>query len=356
MSQVQPGGDRSGQRPGSPPRKGAPPKRPAAKAAPKGRQNGSAPKGRPPGGAKGGRPPTSGAKGARQNTTISARPPRRFSPSTMAFGSIALVVVIVVVFVVIKVAGGSSKPSSTQDSLPAPVVASAALVSSVTGVPDSVINAVGIGGSSVNAPSTLSNQPPLTSGGKPEVLFIGAEFCPLCAAERWAMVQAFSRFGTWTGLQTTTSSPWDSDPATATFTFRDAKFTSQYFTFVPVEHETNDNHGAGTRAPFQPLTKAQTNLWSTYSSKFGISPGFPFVDFGNKVFVLANSYDPGVLQSLTQEEIAKKLSNPADPVTQGIVGTANYLTAAVCKLTGNQPASVCSATAVKSAESAFKAG
>ncbi len=31
--------------------------------------------------------------------------------------------------------------------------------------------------------------------GKPEVLFVGAEFCPFCAAERWPLIVALSRFG-----------------------------------------------------------------------------------------------------------------------------------------------------------------
>ena len=40
---------------------------------------------------------------------ITAPPPRRFSPSTLAFVSIAVVVVIVLVFVVVKVTGSSAQ-------------------------------------------------------------------------------------------------------------------------------------------------------------------------------------------------------------------------------------------------------
>ncbi len=40
---------------------------------------------------------------------------------------------------------------------------------------------------------------------------MGAEYCPFCAAQRWAMVNAFSRFGTFTGLTTTHSSSTDTD-------------------------------------------------------------------------------------------------------------------------------------------------
>lgn len=355
MSQVSPGDDGSTRRPGPQARKGTPAKRPPAKAAPKGRPPAAGSKGRPPTGGAKGRPPTGGAKGRapRPNMKITAAPPRRFAPSTLAYVTIAVVVVIVVVFVVVKVTGGSNKASTTQ-LIPNPVVAPASLVAEVTGVTPAVSNAVGLG-TGVSAPQVLANQPKLTAaGGKPEMLFIGAEFCPFCAAERWAMVLALSRFGTWSGLETTTSSLWDSDPGTATFTFRNATLTSTYVDFVSVEHETNDNFGSGTRKLFQPLTNAQGNLWQKYSTHFGETTGYPFIDFGNKVFVLGPSYDPGVLAGLNQQEIAAKLKTPSDPVTQSIVGTANYLTAAICAISGNQPAPVCSAAGTKKAAASMK--
>ena len=70
--------------------------------------------------------------------------------------------------------------------------------------------------------------------------------------------------------------------------------------------------------------------------------------------MLGPSYVPDVLAGLNQQEIAAKLSNPNDVVTQRIVGTANYLTASVCAMTGNQPASVCSATGTHKAAVAMK--
>jgi hypothetical protein len=354
MSQVRPGAGQSGnQRPGgTPPRKPTPPRRPATK-------NTSA----KPGAAKG-RPPTAAAgksgaarpgskASARPNKPVTARPPSRFSPATMGFAAVGLVVVIVLVFVLVKVTGGSNTPKNT--GAPQVTAAPPSLVDEVTGVPPSVVTAVGTGGSSVIPPQVYTGQPPLNSGGRPEVLFIGAEFCPYCAAERWAMVNAFSRFGTWSGLQETTSSPYDTPPAIATFTFHKATLTSQYVDFVPVEHETNDTTALGTRTILEPLTAKQQSLWSNYSSHFGQQTGYPFVDFGNKVFVIGPSYNPAtILAGLNQPEIAAKLTNPNDPVTQAIVGTANYMTAAVCSLTHQQPASVCTAAGVVKAKTALK--
>ena len=41
---------------------------------------------------------------------------------------------------------------------------------------------------------------------------MGAEYCPYCAAERWSMIVALGRFGTFSGLQTMRSSSTDSRP------------------------------------------------------------------------------------------------------------------------------------------------
>ncbi len=350
MSQVSPGDDGTRQKPGSQARKGSPAKRPPAKAAPK-----ATPKGRPPTSGKGRPPAAGGAKGRapRPNMQITAPPPRRFSSSTLAFVSIGLVVVIVLVFVVVKVTGGSNPDASKNGLIPPPAPASAKVVSEVTGVSQSLADTVGIG-SGVTPPQVLKGEPKLTDNGKPEALFIEAEFCPYCAAERWAIVLALSRFGTLSGLTETTSSPWDAYPATATFSFRDLVFTSQYLSVVSVEHETNDNNGSGSRKLFQPLTTAQSNLWSKYSQQVGQQTGYPFLDFANKIFVLGPSYVPDVLAGLNQQEIAAKLSNPKDVVTQRIVGTANYLVASICAVTGNQPAAVCSAPGTHKAAVSMK--
>src|SRR5262245_32109496 len=41
---------------------------------------------------------------------------------------------------------------------------------------------------------------PLLDAGGPVVFFMGAEWCPFCASERWALVEATSRFGEWRDL------------------------------------------------------------------------------------------------------------------------------------------------------------
>ena len=52
-------------------------------------------------------------------------------------------------------------------------------------------------------------------------------------------------------------------------------------------------------------------------------------------------YGPQNLQNLTWSQIAVVLHDPSSAVAKSIDASANYLTAAFCKLTGNQPASAC---------------
>jgi hypothetical protein len=233
----------------------------------------------------------------------------------------------------------------------------------VTSVPASTLNTVGDGNGSVSAtPIKINGKPPaLTSGGKPEMLYIGAEYCPYCAAERGAMIVALNRFGTFSGLATVHSAVKDGAgnaepyPDTPTWTFAHATYTSRYLTFTPVEQFTNiPDPSTGGYTTLQNMTSAQQALITKYDAPPYISSSdagaIPFVDFGNRYLILGASYDPGVLSGLSWNTIATDLHNPASPVAKAVDGTANYITAAICTMTGNQPASACT-PAVKALES-----
>jgi len=235
------------------------------------------------------------------------------------------------------------------------------VVAKTTTVPASTLNSVGSGGGAVSAtPMTIKGNPAaLTSGGKPEMLYMGAEYCPYCAAERWSMIVALSRFGTFSGLATVHSGikngagEAEPYPSTPTWTFVNANYTSKYLTFTPVEMQTNiPDPSNGSYTNLQTPTAAQDAL----INKYDVAPytsetgAIPFIDFGNKYLIIGASYNPGVLSGLSWSTIATDLHNPSSPVAQAVNGTANYITAAICKMTGNQPASACTSV-VQSLES-----
>ncbi len=258
-------------------------------------------------------------------------------------GSVVVVIAIVVAFVVIKVSGGKTSgggsSSVTGTTLPASVQ------KDITSVPASTLDKVGIGSVTSYNPAAIGpvSNSPLTSNGKPEMLYIGAEFCPYCAAERWAMAIALSRFGTFTTpLRGIHSSSTDVYPNTPTLTYYQAKYSSPYLVFTPVENENRD-HG-----PLQNTTAQQQALWVKYDSSDG-STGYPFIDFGNKYVLKAPTYDPQVLAGMSWAQVAAALHNPSSAVAQGADGSANLITAAICKMTGGKPGSVCTSSGVVAA-------
>jgi len=270
----------------------------------------------------------------------------------IASGSVVVVLAIVVALVVIKL---NTKAASDNSPNGPTGAALASVVSTVTSVPASALDTVGDGSGSVTAKPTSISGTALTANGKPEVLYMGAEYCPYCAAERWAMIVALSRFGTFSGLATVHSAAANGAgnaepyPNTPTWTFVHATYTSKYLTFSSVEEQTNiPDSATGTYTTLQTPTKAQEALVTKYDSSSG--GAIPFVDFGNKYLISGASYSPQVLAGLSWPTIASDLSNPNSAVAKAVDGTANYITAAICQLTGNQPASACTAT-VKSLES-----
>jgi hypothetical protein len=270
----------------------------------------------------------------------------------LAGGSVLVVAIIAVAFVIFKGGSGSGSGASSGPT----GTALAAVVKKTTSVPAATLDKFG-SGSGVTPPFKLTPaQPALTSGGKPEMLYVGAEYCPYCAAERWSMVVALNRFGTFTGLATVHSSSTDVDANTPTWTFAHSTYSSPYLTFNSVEEYTNVATSGGYTT-LQTPTAAEQAIFAKYDSTPFLSSAqndgsYPFIDFGNKYEVSGASYNPQVLSGKTWAQIAAALSDSSSPIAQAVNGTANYLTAAICSMTGNKPATACT-PAVQTLETAL---
>ncbi len=299
------------------------------------------------------RPPRSGGRST-------APGPRRPSTALLTWGIVGLVVVVVVVLVVIKVSTGSGGGSAGATPPAAPL--SASIAHDMTNIPASVYNTVGVTSPTVavSPPKIISGQPPLTLNGKPGYLYMGADYCPYCAAERWSIVAALSRFGTISGLQTMQSSSTDVHPSTQTVTFVKANYTSQYISAVLKEVLSNKKLPTGSGyEPLQKLDKSETALVKKYNEEkytgntTSSGSSIPFIDIGNKAVSSGASYTPGVLAGLTRAQIAGDLSDPTNPVTRAIISVANYQSAAICSIDGGQPGAVCTSKGVTAAAKAL---
>lgn len=213
------------------------------------------------------------------------------------------------------------------------------LVSTLASLPASEFDAVGTG-TATNSIKAVSGTPLTGPAGKPMVFYFGAEYCPYCAAERWPLVVALSRFGTFSGLKTTSSASDDVYPDTPTLTFHGATFTSQFIDFGAVE--TTDRFRKTLETP----TAAQEALVNQYDT----SGSIPFVDFGNRYAFAGAMYLPDILSGMSWQAVADSLAQPSSRQAMAIVGSANLITAAVCRMTGDQPAGVCTSTSVQAIE------
>ena len=278
----------------------------------------------------------------------------------IAWGAVGLVVVIVAVLVIVFATRNTTTNASYIATTPAP----AQVVKDVTTVPDSAWNKVGVTSSiPVAKPTVVTGQPPMTINGKsPAMLYYGAEYCPYCAAERWAMAASLARFGTWSNLQTTASSLSDVDAGTHTLSFHGASLDSPYIHFQGIEQYTNIPvaGSTGQYTNLQNPTKAEAAILAKYSSSKYLPNGstsggisFPFVDINNGLMFSGASYDPQILANLSWSDIAGGLSDPTNPVTQAILATGNYMSAGICKASNGQPGSVCQSPGVQAAAKAL---
>lgn len=272
---------------------------------------------------------------------------RRRRRVLLAAGAITLVLVVVLAFVIAK-ATGLGAGSDTTDATTT-TTASAQVVQDVTTVPAATLDTVGVG-TTTSAPTRIT-APPLTAQGKPQVLYVGAEYCPFCAAERWPVIVALSRFGTWSNLGATRSASNDVYPDTPTLSFHGATYTSDHLSFTGVE-TTGNTPVNGQYPPLDQLRPADQKTFDTYNRPpytAGTPGGIPFLAMAGRYASSGASYHPEVLAGKTRAQIAAALADPTDPIAQAVGGSANILTAAICQATDNQPAAVCTAPGVTTA-------
>jgi hypothetical protein len=263
---------------------------------------------------------------------------------------IAVVLAVVVVLLALKVTQGAATVASGLSG-PAVAPAPAGAVHATTSVPPATYDAVGAPVAPGPGPVLLAGQPVDSDRGLPAVVFVGAEFCPYCAAERWVLVTALARFGTFTRLGATSSAPNQVFPRSATFTFDGTRYSSRYVAFDATEAYgdlSSTTAPAGVPKLHDP-TSLEASLLRRYGAPATTGPVLPFVDAGNRLLAQGAGIgiSPGLVSGLSIEQIAGSLSDPAAPATLGILGAANELDAVICTLTGQQPTAVCTSPGVR---------
>ena len=194
------------------------------------------------------------------------------------------------------------------------------------------------------APAKLQGGTALTQDGKPKVLYIGAEYCPFCAMERWALIGALSRFGTFTGVTETTSSSDDVHPNTPTFSFKGAKYTSDVVAFEAVE--TQDRN----KQPLQTLDGENLALFQ----KFNPGGGIPWITYGGTHATDGATVDANAFEGKTYDQIIAGIQDPTSDIGKTVTPAINMITAQICDQTKGKPANVCTSQGVAAASVLLK--
>jgi hypothetical protein len=188
-------------------------------------------------------------------------------------------------------------------------------------------------------PATQLTGAPLRSGNKPEFLYIGAEFCPIRAAQRWSMVVALFHFGTFTNLQPTRSAVRDGN--VATLRFYGSSYSSPYLPFTPVETTTNQPKGNYYQTLKTP-TPAQQALWS---STLGGNLSFACLHIGREYLLNTSQHPVSLLIGHSFDDIAGSMGNNNSTIGANIGASAAALIKYVCSIARQQPAALCTAVA-----------
>lgn len=175
---------------------------------------------------------------------------------------------------------------------------------------------------------------PLYQGGKPELLFIGAQYCPHCAGQRWPLVKALDQFGIFSHA---TSSAND-DGTIPTFDLHGATYTSKYVAFVHRDLEDRKHY------PLDSLSPEEQSIFNRLDPDGAI----PLISVGGYALV-GDGYGLNLIQgkSFSTVQQAMQRGDRTDPLVSAINGEANSITAFICHADQMQPRTVCNRPAIR---------
>ena len=171
--------------------------------------------------------------------------------------------------------------------------------------------------------------------GKLLVFFMGAEYCPYCAAERWAIVRALQKYGRWSGLKQAISAARDEPFLNLpTYDLTEAAYTSPHIEFVAREIEDREFK------PLQKLLENEEKLLKQYNSEKQI----PFLLIGGRFMQIEAGFTPKIFIGHTFRQTETELKKAESEIRKTIDAEANIIRALLCVV--GLPAELCKETGV----------
>jgi thiol-disulfide isomerase/thioredoxin len=182
----------------------------------------------------------------------------------------------------------------------------------------------------------ISNEPLKRPNGKTLVFFMGAGFCPYCAAERWAITLALSKFGTWEGIVEDASAGHDEKYLNIpTLSFARARYDSELVEFIG--RETADRN-------FEPLQELDDKDFAILDT-FNPDQIIPFLLIDGQFMQVGSGYSPQLLEGLDHAKVKAALADENSAVGKAIDSESNNIVAMICKSIGGR-AEPCSSESI----------
>ena len=164
--------------------------------------------------------------------------------------------------------------------------------------------------------------------GKPRIVYMGAEYCPYCATERWAMVNALSRFGTFSNLKITTSAAVTSQGSPEVVP-EHADVLVPRLEVQERLHRVRAGRAAGQLATSRSRRRPPSR--TTSLTKYDVPPyvgrragAIPFIDFANQYVISGAIVRRGrARRTRRTTQIADAMNDPSTDIAKGAVGAAN---------------------------------
>jgi hypothetical protein len=168
---------------------------------------------------------------------------------------------------------------------------------------------------------TEASKDTMKRSGKLFVFFLGAEYCPYCAAQRWAIVRSLSKFGQWEGLKQTISAARDEPYLNLpTYDFTNATYTSPHIEFLSREIQDREFR------PLQKLLKSEENLLQKFNPKKEI----PFILIGGRFSQIGSGFTPKIFIGHTFRQTETELKKIESEIRKTIDDEANIISALLC--------------------------
>jgi len=179
------------------------------------------------------------------------------------------------------------------------------------------------------------SEEPMKRNGKLFVFFMGAEYCPFSAAERWSIVRGLQKFGQWNGLKQTMSAARDEPFLNLpTYDFTEATYTSSQIEFVARELKDREFK------PLQKLLRAEEKL----VRKFNPEKEIPFLLVGGRFMQIGAGFTPKIFIGHTFRQTETELKKAESEIRKTIDAEGNIIAALLC--VSGLPPELCKETGV----------